>query len=144
MYNASFVKYLLQPANSSNLSMDPFSSLVPDSQRYTDLICMTVFVRARRWAWGTSWHNLLHCLDFKLTSSDRIPLTQPRFPRIYFHYYCYFTLHSYLKTEAKFSQVSIFILLLCMVFIDRQKKRWFIFHIDKFFECFKENILLVL
>jgi hypothetical protein len=47
MYNASFVKYLLQTAKSSNPCMDPLSSLVPDGKRYTDLICMTVFVRER-------------------------------------------------------------------------------------------------
>jgi hypothetical protein len=50
MYNDSFVKYLLQQANSTNFSMDLFSSLVPDGKRYNDLICTILFARARRFA----------------------------------------------------------------------------------------------
>jgi len=38
MSNFLFIKYLLKPENSSNSSMDPFCSLVPDGKRYTDLI----------------------------------------------------------------------------------------------------------
>jgi len=118
MCNVSFVQYLIQSINPNNPSMDSFSSLVPDGKRYTDMICMIVFSRARRFVWGTSWLTLLHRLDFKVSSNDRIPLAQPRFPRIYFDYICYDTLHNYLKTAAKSSQVPIFILLLCMTAIN--------------------------
>jgi hypothetical protein len=85
MYNALLVIYLSQSANSNNVLplnkhfMDLFSSLVPDSKRYTDLVGRTVLVRARRFAWGTLRHTLLHRLDLKVSSSDRIPVTEPRF-----------------------------------------------------------------
>jgi len=104
------VKYLLQPENSSNLSMDPFSYLVSDGKRYIDLICMIYL--SERDDFPEVRHDilLLRRLDFKLSSSDRIPLAQLRFPRIHFDYICYVTLQNYLKTAAKYSQVPIFIL----------------------------------
>jgi len=123
MYNVSLVKYLLQPANSSNPSIDPISSLVPGGTRYTELICTIVFVRPRRFAWVTSRYTSWYRLDFKLSSGDRTPFTQPRFPRIYFDYIWYVTLHNCLKTAAKSSKVPIFILLLCVAPIDRHRDR---------------------
>jgi hypothetical protein len=56
MYNTLLLKYLLQSASSQNVPLlsNPFmylfSSLVPDSKRYTDLVGRIVFVRARRFA----------------------------------------------------------------------------------------------
>jgi hypothetical protein len=56
MYTVLLVKHLLQSANSNNIPllsnpfMDMFSSLVPDSKRYADLVGMTVFDRAGRFA----------------------------------------------------------------------------------------------
>jgi hypothetical protein len=134
MCNVSFVQYLIQTTSSNITSMDSFSFLVSDNKRYIDLICTVVFSRARRFAWGTSWHTLLLRLDFKVLSSDSIPLTQTRFPRMHFDYTCYETLHNYLKTAAKSLQVPIFILLLCMAAInretERQKNGLFFIHIN--------------
>jgi hypothetical protein len=136
MYNNSlYVQYpicqiFVTAPNLINPSMDPFSSLFPDGTRYTDLICTIVFVRARRFSWGTSWHTLLHHLDFKPSSSDRI-LYQTQIPE-----------NNYLKTVGS-SRVPIFILLLCTAVIGRKTENLFIFHTDEFNEWLKENVLLV-
>jgi len=83
---------------------------------------------------------------FQTSSSDKIHLTQTRFPRIYFDYICYDTLHSYLKTTAKISQVPV---LFCYYVwlpltdrqADRQKNDLLLYR--KFYGCVKGNNLLV-